>query len=217
MTLDKTKIRIKICGITSLVDMLAAMGAGADMVGFNFSPRSPRVVSVDKAAGILKEAPKGVQRVGVFQNAPVEEVVDATRCLGLHYVQLHGDESPEDYRDAGVPIIKAFSIADAADVERAAASTADILLLDSRSPLGGGSGQTFDWSLVRNLDRHFFIAGGLRPDNVAGAIEALFPWGVDVCSGVEKGPGKKDKSLLKAFVSEARSAEERVFAAVRGR
>lgn len=203
--------------MTSLGDTLAAMGAGADMIGFNFSPRSPRAVSVERVAAILKEAPKGFQRVGVFQNAEPAAVEDAVKKLTLHFAQLHGDENPEDYRGAGVPIIKAFSISSADDVKRAGESTADFVLLDSKSPLGGGSGQTFDWSLVNGLGKRFFVAGGLRPENVGEVILSLRPYGVDVASGVEKEPGKKDRQLLKAFLQSARTAEERVFSQVRGR
>jgi phosphoribosylanthranilate isomerase len=215
--LQHIKVRVKVCGVTSLLDTLACMGAGADLIGFNFSTRSPRHVTVDRVAGILKEAPKGFQRVGVFQDAPVEQVKEAVRRLGLHYVQLHGSEEPEAYREAGVPLIKAFSIDDAADVERARASTADLLLLDSKSPLGGGSGQQFDWKLIAGLKRDYFLAGGLRAENVSGAILTLRPYGVDVCSGVEKAPGKKDKAALKEFVIAARAAEERMYSEMRGR
>lgn len=203
--------------MTSLGDTLAAMAAGADMIGFNFSPRSPRRVTPEKVAGILKEAPKGFLRVGVFQDAPPAEVAETVKTLGLHWIQLHGAEQVEDYRVAGVPIIKAYPIAEAGDVKAAAGSTADVVLLDSKSPQGGGSGQAFDWNLVRGLDRKFIVAGGLKPANVADVVLRLRPYGVDVASGVEKEPGKKDRQLLKAFLQAARQAEEQVFSEVRGR
>jgi phosphoribosylanthranilate isomerase len=193
------------------------MGAGADMIGFNFSPRSPRQVTPERVISILKEAPKGFQRVGVFQDAAPEEVADIVKRVTLHVIQLHGNENPEDYRSTGVPIIKAYSISSAEDVQKAAASTADMVLLDSKSEQGGGSGKTFDWSLVQGLEKKFFVAGGLRPDNVGDLILSVKPYGVDVASGVEKEPGKKDRQLLKAFLQAARTAEERVFSQVRGR
>ncbi len=174
-------------------------------------------MTIDKVKGILREAPKGFLRVGVFQDAPVEEVVHAVKTLELHRVQLHGSEDPAPYKAAGVPILKAFPVSTAADVEAATTTEADLILFDSRSPLGGGSGQTFDWNLLSTVQRRYFAAGGLNPDNVAELILQLHPYGVDVCSGVEKEPGKKDRNLLKTFVQAARSAEERVFSQLRGR
>lgn len=217
MSLENTKVRVKVCGITSLLDMLAAMGAGADMIGLNFSAASPRCIDMDKAERILADAPRGIQRVGVFQNAPVAEVAAAVKRLELHYVQLHGDEDPADYRDVGASLIKAYSISSADDVAEAGRSSADLILVDTPSALGGGSGEVFDWSLLKTLTRDFMLAGGLRPENVGEAILQLHPFGVDVCSGVESAPGKKNKALLKSFVDAARSAEERVFSSVRGR
>lgn len=217
MSLERPKIWVKVCGVTSLGDTLAAMAAGADMIGFNFSPRSPRRVTVEKVSAILKEAPKGFLRVGVFQDAAPDEVAATVKALGLHWIQLHGGERPDDFRAAGVPILKSYPVETAADVAAAKESTADVVLLDSRSAQGGGSGKAFDWSLVAGLDRKFMLAGGLRPDNVAAAILQVRPYGVDVASGVEKEPGKKDRALLKAFVQAARQAEEQVFAEVRGR
>lgn len=217
MSLERPKIWVKVCGVTSLGDTLAAMAAGADMIGFNFSPRSPRRVSPERVAAILKEAPKGFLRVGVFQDAPPEEVTEIVKSLGLHWIQLHGGEQVGAYRGAGVPIIKAYPIAGAEDVAAAAQSPADVVLLDSNSPQGGGSGQAFDWELVRGLDRKFMVAGGLKPGNVADVVLRLKPYGVDVASGVEKEPGKKDRALLKAFLQAARQAEEQVFSEVRGR
>jgi phosphoribosylanthranilate isomerase len=217
VSLERPKIWVKVCGVTNLGDTLAAMGAGADLIGFNFSTRSPRCVTVDKVKGILREAPKGFLRVGVFQDAPVDEVVHAVKTLELHRVQLHGSEDPEAYKAAGVPLIKAFPVSNAEDVVKASATAADAILFDSRSPLGGGSGQTFDWSLLAGVQRRYFIAGGLNPGNVADVILKLHPYGVDVCSGVEKEPGKKDRQLLKTFVLAARAAEEQVFSQLRGR
>ncbi len=217
MDLQHTKVRIKICGVTNLLDTLAAMGAGADMIGFNFSPRSPRCVTVEKVSGILREAPKGFQRVGVFQDAAPDEVRRVAAALQLHFVQLHGAENPTDYQDVGVPVIKAYPVAAAADLEAAAASAAPYVLLDSRSPQGGGSGQRFDWSLLGGFSRDFFLAGGLTPENVGEAIRTARPFGVDVSSGVEKTPGRKDKALMKAFVVAARAAEQEIFSDIRGR
>jgi phosphoribosylanthranilate isomerase len=217
VSLQHTKVKVKVCGVTSLADTLAAMGAGADLIGFNFVPASPRYVTVDKAAAILKEAPKGFQRVGVFKNAPPEEVAETAKRLTLHAVQLHGDENPEDYRVAGVPIIKSFAIGSHDDVKKAKASSADFVLLDSVSALGGGSGTIFDWTLLIDFGRDYFLAGGLNSGNVADAIERLHPYGVDVCSGVEREPGKKNKEQLKLFLSAARDAEAKIFAHVRGR
>lgn len=217
MSLERPKIWVKVCGVTSLADTLAAMGAGADWIGFNFVAQSPRRVTVERVAAILKEAPKGFSRVGVFQDAPPDEVEHAVRTLGLHVVQLHGAEDPEAYRGAGVPVVKAYAISNAADLKAAANSTADYVLLDSRSPQGGGSGEAFDWSLLEAFTRKFFLAGGLNPENVGDAILRVRPYGVDVASGVEKEPGRKDRQKLKSFVAAARAAEERVFSEIRGR
>ena len=193
------------------------MGAGADLIGFNFSSQSARCVTVDKVESILRSAPKGFSRVGVFQNMPADEVTAIAKRLGLHFLQLHGDENPDDYREASVPIIKAFHVATPADVQRAGQSTADYILFDTPSVTGGGGGQTFDWSLLKDFSRPYFVAGGLNPGNVGQVIKELRPYGVDVTSGVESSPGKKSQPLLKAFLNEARSAEGHIFSDLRGR
>lgn len=187
------------------------------MIGFNFSPRSPRRVAPEKVQAILREAPKGFQRVGVFQDASPTEVAEIVRSVGLHWVQLHGSEDPAAYRVAGVPILKAFGIASPRDLERAAQSSADWVLLDSRSDVGGGSGQSFEWNWVQAFPKPFLLAGGLDPDNVGDAILRVKPWGVDVASGVEQSPGKKDRNKIKAFVNAARAAESQLLAPLRGR
>lgn len=197
---------MKICGITTEEDALLATALGADAVGFVFAP-SPRQVTVTQARDIARRLPPGVLTVGVFRDELARRVVDITFEAGLRAAQLHGHESPAVTREVRrqVPfVIKAFAAGSAA-LDGAADHGADVLLIDSAQP---GSGTVFDWTLVDAvpLGHRVLLAGGLHADNVAVAVRRVRPWGVDVSSGVEAAPGRKDAVKLRRFIEAARAA-----------
>lgn len=196
---------VKLCGMSRTEDVEAANACRPDLVGFVVDfPRSHRNVPVEGLSSLVAELDSSIPAVGVFVDEPVGRVVDAV-AAGLNVVQLHGDED-EAYlvrlREAlpqGTPVIQAFRIRTAADVERANASTADLVLLDA----GQGSGQAFDWALLAHATRPYLLAGGLGPDNVALAIRGLRPWGVDMSSGIET-DRRKDPDKMAAAVAAVR-------------
>jgi phosphoribosylanthranilate isomerase len=197
---------VKICGITNEDDALLAVALGADAVGFVFAP-SVRQISVQRAYDIARRLPPEVLTVGVFRDESPERVVAQMRAAGLKAAQLHGHETPEVTQAVRrqIPyVIQAFA-AGAPGLERAAEHGADVVLVDSATP---GSGMLFDWSLVDQapLSVKILLAGGLRPENVATAIARVKPWGVDVSSGVEREPGRKDPVAVKEFIEAARAA-----------
>jgi len=204
---------VKICGITNAEDALAAAEAGADLLGFNFSARSPRRVSPRDARLIAEELPAGVARVGVFVNeGEPEAVLRAVSESGVGAAQLHGDETPEFCaRLGGVSVIKALRVGPGFSVERALLYATDALLLDAHvEGAWGGTGQTFDWAVARRVREavpKLFLAGGLTPENVSEAVRAVRPFAVDVCSGVETSPGRKSFRLMRRFVEAVREAE----------
>jgi phosphoribosylanthranilate isomerase len=204
--------RVKVCGITNLEDALAALDAGADMLGFNFYARSPRYVSPADARGIIEGLPGNVTCVGVFVNesAPAE-VERIAREANLGAVQLHGDETPEYCRSLrGLATIKALRVGADYNVEAAASFGTDAVLLDAYvAGERGGTGHTFDWTLAaltRERIPRLLLAGGLNPDNVAAALAAVRPYAVDVCSGVETAPGRKSRELMRRFVKQVKSS-----------
>ena len=202
--------RIKVCGITRLEDALACVEAGVDAVGFNFWPGSKRHVAVAEAAGIAAALPPGILRVGVFVRARPSEVRSIVAAVGLGAVQLHGDEDPADYLEAGAPLWQVLRI-ESSLPETVSARAAEVLL-DAKAEGFGGSGRSFDWSLARGARRYglpFWLAGGLTPANVGEAVRRAEPTGVDVASGVESRPRMKDPALVRAFVAAVRAAEER--------
>ena len=199
---------VKVCGITTEEDALLAVAMGADAVGFNFVPSSPRFLATARAADIAKRLPPEILTVGIFRDEAPARVVELTNHAGLRAAQLHGHESAEDTRwvRERVPVvIKVFPGGDPA-LARAADYGADVVMLDSASP---GSGKVFDWSLAEGAPSglRILLAGGLTPDNVAEAIDRVRPWGVDVASGVESAPGVKDPRLVRRFVHAAKAAE----------
>ena len=202
-------VRIKICGITNLEDALLAAGLGADALGFIFYPQSPRKVAPDMARAIIAQLPPFVTTVGVFVDEDAATVRDLAARVGLDWLQLHGQESPEYCRSLGRRVIKGFRIRDEKSLEDLAAyrGAAQALLLDTyKQGQTGGTGETFDWRLAKEA-RQFgpiILAGGLNPDNVARAIEMAQPQAVDVGSGVETAPGKKDPEKLKRFFAAIR-------------
>jgi phosphoribosylanthranilate isomerase len=198
---------VKVCGITKIEDALAAVEAGADMLGFNFYARSPRRVGPDAARAIVARMPGGVACVGVFVNEPSpEDVLSTARASGVSAVQLHGDETPEFCRALeGFTTIKALRVGRDYGVGAAEVFDTDAVLLDAYAPDAfGGTGHTFDWALARATREavpRLFLAGGLKPSNVAAAIESVGPYAVDVCSGVETSPGRKSFQLMRDFVA----------------
>ena len=203
---------VKICGITNAEDALAAASAGADALGFNFCESSPRHVSLPMAAQIARTLPPLVVKVGVFVNAPEDLVVRAISECALNLLQFHGDETPEYCRQFGLMSMKAFRIRDAASLDQLSNYPTEAWLLDAYSPdKAGGTGEKFNWDLAvqaQRMGRPIFLAGGLTPDNVAEAVRKVRPYGVDVASGVEAAPGKKDPAKVKAFITAAKGAAD---------
>lgn len=197
---------VKIEGITSEEDGLLAVAMGADAVGFVFAP-SPRQVAPAVAADIAKRLPPEILTVGVFRDEAPQRVVDITHAAGLRGVQLHGHETPDEaiwIRQRVQWLMQAFPAGDRR-VADAADWCADAIVLDAPSP---GSGRVFDWALAGEVpgDQRLVVAGGLDAGNVAAAISRTRPWGVDVASGVERAPGRKDPVKLRAFIAAARAA-----------
>src|SRR5574339_620719 len=203
-------VRVKICGITSIEDALAAVEAGADALGFMFYEGSPRKISLDTAAEIWNALPPFVCRVGVFADA-TEDAIRGAMLPGLNALQFHGSEAPEFVnRFSPITSIKAFRIQDAASLALLPAYDRSSWLLDSYTPAQlGGTGQTFNWDLAcqaRKLGRPIILAGGLNPENVADAVRKMRPYAVDVSSGGERSPSKKDPEKIRAFIDAAKSA-----------
>jgi phosphoribosylanthranilate isomerase len=197
---------IKICGVTRAEDGACAAELGATHVGLNFWPGSRRCVTVERAAAIAAALPAGVIKVGVFVDAPAEAIEDTVAAVGLDRVQLHGAEDPDFCRRFGARAIRAVRVAGPADLMALVRYDVELFLLDAAAP---GAGRPFDWSLARAAHVHrrpFFLAGGLTPDNVADAVRAVAPFGVDVASGVESAPGIKDASRLRRFIAAVRGA-----------
>jgi len=201
--------RVKICGITNLADALAAVAAGADVLGLNFYEGSPRRVSMKTAAEISKQLPPFVMRAGVFVNADEDLVTRAIGECGLSLLQFHGDEPPEFCAQFGLMSMKAFRIRDAESLKQLPRFQTDAYLLDAFSPEArGGTGVKFNWELAieaQKFGKPIFLAGGLTPENVADAVRKVRPFGVDVASGVESSPGKKEHAKIRAFIAAVRA------------
>jgi phosphoribosylanthranilate isomerase len=199
-------MKVKVCGITNYEDAVLALDAGVDALGFNFFPRSPRYISPMAVRRIIERLPPLIVNVGLFVNTPPEDVAEMARVAGVQVLQLHGDESPEYCRKLwDWPLIKAVRIGSSpieSDLQEYAVGA---FLLDSKDDLRfGGTGKSFEWSRaleIKNL-RPVILAGGLRPENVQEAIRTVIPYAVDVCSGVEELPGKKNAAKLREFMNE---------------
>ena len=208
------KVKVKICGITNWADARRAVGAGADFLGFNFYAPSPRYITPAKARRIVQRLPKGASSVGVFVNETEENMLEIVRLVGLDCLQLHGDEPPAmiERLSHSLPIIKAVRVRRpfrAGRLQRFRRAKA--LLLDGfDGGFYGGTGRTFDWKVARRAKIYgrVFLSGGLTPENVAEAIRVARPYAVDVCSGVEAKPGRKDSARMKTFMHAVKKAQK---------
>jgi phosphoribosylanthranilate isomerase len=207
------RTRIKICGLTREADVDAAVEAGADAVGFVFYPRSPRAVSLQRAATLARRLPPFVTPVGLFVNALPDQIAAACSAIPTLALQFHGDEGPEDCVGTGRPYLRAARMVPGFDLLDFAAqfASAQALLLDAHVEGYGGGGKVFDWSLIPpNVPRPVVLSGGLNPANVIDGILALRPWAVDVSSGVEVDKGIKDALAIRRFCEAVREADARV-------
>jgi phosphoribosylanthranilate isomerase len=207
--------KIKICGIKTLLDAFAAIEADIDYLGFNFYPKSLRFIekkAVAEITSVLKKKHPQIKLIGVFVNSSVEEVKNIMETCSLDLAQLHGDETPEIFNALDGKAFKAFrGIPES--VDGFVRSESPVFLLDAAvKGVYGGSGVTADWDGAAELAKKYplLLAGGLTPENVAEAVSRVKPWGVDVASGVESAPGKKDPSRMKAFVQAVHDAEKKV-------
>jgi len=204
------KTQVKICGLTSVADAQAAAAAGADLIGLMFYAGSPRHVSLAQAAEIARALPPFVLRVGVFVNPDEALVTRAIAECGLNLLQFHGDEPSAFCTQFGLMSVKALRVRDAASLQTLAEFHTDAFLLDAYSAAGrGGTGEQFNWDLAvtaQHWGKPIFLAGGLTPANVAAAVRQVRPFAVDVSSGVEAAPGKKDPAKMQAFIAAVRAA-----------
>ena len=208
-------IRVKICGITNAADALAAVDAGANLLGFNFYAKSPRHISEAEAAKIRPQLPKKVEAVGIFVNAPWKDVAALCKSLKLDAAQLHGDETPEAVAELArsVPVWKAFRVEPDFPLGTLDEYADAFAFLFDAAHTGqyGGTGRTTDWDVARRaaVGRRIILAGGLRVENVAAAVRIVRPYAVDVASGVESKPGKKDHGRMREFIQEVRRGERK--------
>jgi len=193
-------VKVKICGLTNYEDASTAMQMGADLLGFNFYPKSPRYIAPIKAAEIINNLSAFVDIAGVFVNASLDQIQEIIARCQLNWVQLHGDESSQFCRSLfshNVKTMKALRIRKAADIDKAGKFFTDAILLDAyQRGKYGGTGIAFDWNIIGHINKRIFLAGGINPDNVVAAIK-LGVYGIDVCSGIESAPGKKDHKKMK--------------------
>ena len=203
-------VKIKICGITSVADALVAAEAGADMIGLMFYEPSPRNITLATAVEISRALPPFVLKVGVFVNPDEQLVTRAIAECGLNLLQFHGDETSDFCTQFGVMSLKALRVRDAESLKPLEKFHTDAFLLDAYSKSGlGGTGEKFNWDLAveaQKFGKPIFLAGGLTPENVADAVKQVRPFAVDVSSGVESAPGKKDAAKVRAFIAAVRAA-----------
>jgi len=208
-------VRVKICGITNAADALAAVDAGANLLGFNFYEKSARFLTESAAAKIRSKLPKNVQAVGIFVNATAADIAALCNSLKLDAAQFHGDEPPEAVAELArsVPVIKAFRVEPDFPLKTLEEYRDAFAFLFDAAPTGqyGGTGRTTDWDVARRAakDHRIILAGGLKVENVAAAVRIVRPYGIDVASGVESKPGKKDHGRLREFIQEVRRGEKK--------
>ncbi|HEY5615174.1 MAG TPA: phosphoribosylanthranilate isomerase [Bacteroidota bacterium] len=199
---------IKICGITNLEDAKFAVKCGAHALGFNFYEKSLRFIKPERAAEIIQKLPEHISKIGVFVNADRKYIHEVITRAKLSAVQLHGNEGPDDLVDYEVSAIKVFRVTNDFDVELMRNYIVDAFLLDSHSDTAyGGTGQTFNWNIAVKAKEYgkIILSGGLTPENIEAAVRFVHPYGVDVCSGVEARPGKKDSQKMIGFISRAKN------------
>jgi len=204
--------KIKICGITNKVDAINASRLGVDMMGFVFYEKSKRRVSPMAAGDIINEIPPSIGRVGVFVDEDKDNVLKIAEDASLDTLQFHGNETPEYckfFKDR-FKVIKAFRLRDKKDLRRVNDYDVDFILLDTyKKDSAGGTGEMFDWKILKDFEilKPVILSGGLTPENISLAIRELAPYGVDVSTGVEKEPGKKDLELMKRFIENVRKTD----------
>jgi len=200
-------VKVKICGITNYQDAISAVDMGADLLGFNFYPKSPRFISPEKAVKIINKLPGFIDIAGVFVNESFKQIQETISQCQLNWVQLHGDESPKFcqlFLSLNVKTMKALRVKAQSDIRQAESYFTDAILLDAFHPEKyGGTGITFDWNIVGHIGKRIFLAGGINPDNAATAVK-LGVYGIDVCSGIEEAPGKKDHEKMKKLFENIR-------------
>jgi len=200
-------VKVKICGITNYEDAVAALNLGADLLGFNFYRKSPRYIQPAKAVEIINRLPGFIDLAGVFVNESLEQIHETRNLCQLDWIQLHGDEDPEfckEFLSHDVKVMKAIRVKDQEDIKKADDFFTDAILLDAFDPEKyGGTGLTFDWNVIGHIGKRIFLAGGINPDNAARAVE-LGVYGIDVCSGIEAKPGKKDHEKMKKLFENIR-------------
>ena len=209
--MENLQIKVKICGMTQLKDALFAVEHGVDAVGFIFYKKSPRAVTMKTVREIITKLPPLVDTVGVFVNESAERLNKVADYCGLDLVQLHGEESPAFCRKIHRRVIKAFRVKDLQSIKQLEKFSVSGFLLDTFSDdLHGGTGKTFDWNLALSAKKMgpVILAGGLTPRNILQAVRQVRPYGVDVCSGVEKSPGIKDLEKVRVFLKNIRSGSK---------
>jgi len=201
-------VRVKICGITSIDDAQAAVEAGADALGFMFYEPSPRYLTPEQASTIIRELPDHVARVGVFVDADEPTIRSTSTSAGLDTLQFHGNESPDFCTQFELRTIKAFRMKDRESLAQLAGYRTDAWLLDSYvQGVPGGTGERFNWDLAveaKRLGCPILLAGGLTPDNAGEAVDQVAPFGLDVSSGVEAAPGRKDAAKMATLIASAK-------------
>ncbi|MBT3924211.1 MAG: phosphoribosylanthranilate isomerase [Nitrospina sp.] len=211
MAILNSPVKVKVCGMTQLKDALLAVEHGADAVGFIFYKKSPRSVNMKEVREIISKLPPFVDTVGVFVDENVDRVNKVAEYCGLDLVQLHGEESPSYCRKIKRRVIKAFRVKDIQSIQQLEKYSVSGFLLDTYTEnLHGGTGKVFDWNLAHPAKKMgpVILAGGLTPRNIRQAISQARPYGVDVCSGVEKSPGIKDPEKVRAFLNNIKSGSK---------
>lgn len=204
-------MKVKICGITNIEDAHAAVEAGADALGFIFALSSPRCVRVENARNIVRSLPPFVTPVGVFVDSDRQEILKTIETVGIQAIQFHGNEQPEDLLDYAIQTYKAFRVHDEFDISQIARYSPKAFLLDTFvNSLDGGTGRTFNWDIAvqAKLFGKIILSGGLNTNNIAEAVRTVQPYAIDINSGVESAPGKKDKAKINEVFSILRTMQE---------